>query len=377
MIEKGKISALQMSLLVYVNIVSTAVLIVPGITYLYAKQDMWLSPIWGSLSGFLVVFIVYRLNKLYPKETLIQYSQHILGRIPGKVVGFIYLFMLFHSCGQLLREYGDFIVGAFFKQTPLLVVMGCLALATTCAVRAGLEVLARLSDVLVPIFIFLWLLIVLLLIPELEVKNMLPILEDGFMPSIRGALAPFTWNMMFFFMSYLLPFLTDREQGMKWGMISVIASMVSLVMTNLTTILLFGRITGSFTYPVMSASRYISYADFFENLDAVVMAIWIGGTFIKLGLYNYALVLGSAQWLNLSDYKPLTLPFGLLITIFGIWIAPNLTEVSHQILVVNPFGLVILYILIPGSLLLIALLQNRNRQRVGGNSEISRTSNNR
>lgn len=364
MIEKGRISGLQMSLLIYANIVTTAALIVPGITFQSAKQDMWLSPIWGSLSGFLVVFIVYQLNKLYPTETLIQYSQHIIGRIPGKLVGFVYLLYFLYVGGLTLRQYGDFLVGAFLNKTPIIVVMGCLAMASAFAVRAGLEVLARLSDMFVPILFLLWLLIVFLLLPELEVKNMFPILEDGFMPSLWGSVAPLSWNMIFFFISSLLPFLVDRGQGRRWGMFSVVALMVTLFIVNLASLLLFGGITGSFTYPVMSAARYISYADFFENLEALVMAIWIGGTFIKLGLYHYVLVLNTAQWLNLSDYKQLALPFSLLLTLFGIWVAPNLTELADHFTTSTPFEQLTLYIVIPTILLLIALFRNRNKQKI-------------
>lgn len=365
MIEKGRISALQMSLLIYANILSTAILVVPGITFKNADRDMWLSPIWGSLSGFLVVFIVYQLNKLYPNQTLIQYSQHILGRILGKLIGFFYLFYYVYECGVNLRQYGDFLVGAFLNHTPILIVMGSLALASVFVVRAGLEVLARLSDMFVPILIVLWLIIVLLLFPELEVKNMFPIIEDGILPSLKGSVSPLSWNMIFFHISSLLPFLIDREQGLKWGMFSVLAVMVTLVITNLGALLLFGGITGSFVYPFMSASQYISYADFFENLESLVMAIWIGGTFIKLGLYHYVLVLNTAQWLNLSDYKPLALPFGLLITLFGIWSAPNMPELAHHFIVTTPFLFTTIYIVIPVTLLLIAVLRNRNRQKAG------------
>lgn len=365
MIEKGQISAMQMSLLMYANIVATAALIVPGITFKDAKQDMWLSPIWGSLSGFLVVFIVYQLNKLYPRETLIQYSQHILGRIPGKVVGFVYLFFFLYSGGGTLRQYGNFVVGVFLNKTPIVLVMGSLALASVFAVRAGLEVLARLSDMFVPILFLLWLLIVLMLLPELEVKNMFPILEDGIMPSLIGSVGPFGWNTQFFIISSLLPFLTDRKQGMKWGIFSVLAVMVTLFMINMSTLLLFGGITSSFVYPGMSAARYISYADFFENLEAVVMAIWIGGTFIKLGLFHYVLALNTAQWLNLSDYKSLALPFGLLLTLFGIWVAPNLSKQVHFFDVSLPFLFTTLYIIIPVILLFIALLRNKKRQKTG------------
>jgi len=99
---------------------------------------MWLSPIWGSISGFITIIIVYRLHQLYPRETLIQYSQHILGRIPGKVVSFFFLFFFFHISGEALRNYADFLVGTFLNKTPLLMVIGCVTLASAFTVRAGL-----------------------------------------------------------------------------------------------------------------------------------------------------------------------------------------------------------------------------------------------
>lgn len=361
MMEKGKISALQMSLLIYPQILATGVLSLPGIAFQYAKRDMWLTPIWGSFSGFLVVFIVYQLHKRFPHDTLVQYSQKILGRFLGKAVGFFYLLFYLYIGGTTLRQYGDFLVGAFLPHTPLLLVMGSLALASTFAVRAGLEVLARLSDMLVPILFFLWFMIILLLLPDLEVKNMLPIMEHGIMPSLQGAIAPMSWNALFFFISSLMPFLRERERGLKWGVFSVLLVMMTLVLTNLATLLLFGGITGGFVYPVMSATRYISLADFFENLQSLVMAIWIGGTFIKLGLVYYVTVLSTAQWLNLTDYKPITCPCGLLITLFGVWVTQSLPELAHSLDATIPIISGTLFIFVPAILLMIALFQNRNR----------------
>ncbi|MEW9673438.1 endospore germination permease [Ammoniphilus sp. 3BR4] len=359
MIEKGRISALQMALLIYANPVSTAMLTLPGLSFKYAEHDMWLAPIWASLPGFLVVYIIWQLNRLYPNQTLIQYTPHILGKIAGKAVGFVYLFFFLYNCGASLRMYGEFLIGVFLNRTPLVLVMGILTLATTFAVRAGLEVLARLSDMFVPIIFLLWLIIVLLLIPELEVKNMLPIMENGITPSLKAAIIVAPFFELYFYIFTLLPYLSDRKQGLKWGMISVVAVMVTLVMTNLAALLLFGGITGSFIFPIMTVARYISYADFFENLEAVVMAIWIGGTFIKLGLFQYTVVLNTAQWLNLSDYKPLTLPFGLLMTLFGIWVFPNLSEQAYASNLIYPILHPIMLVIIPTALLLFALLRKR------------------
>ncbi len=52
MIEKGKISAAQMAMMMYPTIIATAILLVPAITARHANQDMWLSPLWASLIGF-------------------------------------------------------------------------------------------------------------------------------------------------------------------------------------------------------------------------------------------------------------------------------------------------------------------------------------
>lgn len=58
MIEKGRISTLQMAIMIYPTIMAMAVLLVPAITGKFAKQDMWLSPVWASSIGFLSAYLV-------------------------------------------------------------------------------------------------------------------------------------------------------------------------------------------------------------------------------------------------------------------------------------------------------------------------------
>src|ERR1700730_11781810 len=86
MIEKGKISAFQMTFIMFSAIISTALLLVPGITAVAAKRDLWISPMWGSITGFITVYIAYKLNQYYPKKTIIEFSEDILGRTLGKIV---------------------------------------------------------------------------------------------------------------------------------------------------------------------------------------------------------------------------------------------------------------------------------------------------
>ncbi|GGJ99375.1 germination protein [Lentibacillus kapialis] len=359
MIEKGKISGLQMAILLYPTIVATAELVLPAITGEVAKQDMWLSPIWASFFGYLSVLIAYRLHSYYPKETLLQYSETIAGKIPGKLIGCGILFFLLHTNGMNLRDFGEFVNGNFLEQTPLTVTIASMAFVCALAVRGGLEVMARSSQIFVPVFILLFMFIVVLLIPALNPGNIAPVLGEGLTPSIKGALVPTQWFNELFLISFLLPYLGENENGLKWGMITTTLIMITLVITNLLALLLFGDITSSFTYPIMDAARYISVADFLQHVEAVEMAIWVTGMFIKISVFYYAAVIGLAQLLNLSDYRPIVFPIGLLLISISMWAAPNLQKLTHFSSTTWPFYALLFQMIIPILLLLAVITRKK------------------
>ena len=366
--EKGKISSLQMAFMLYPTIVATAVLGVPSITAKYAKTDLWLSPILASLIGYATVYITYKLHKLYPKLTVIQFSEQIIGRIPGKILGFLFLFFYIPITGQILRSYGEFIVDSFLVKTPISVIMALMVLLCAFIVRGGIEVMGRAAQLLVPVFIFPILILIALLGPDLEFKNIFPILGNGIMPPIKGSIVPGGWFSEFFLMIFLLPFLTDMKKGMKSGMMSVFAVMITLIVVNLMVLFILGSTTSTKNYPVMNVSRYISLADFFEHLESAIMAVWIVGAFVKISVFYYAAALGTAQWLNLSDYRPVVWPIGILIVEFSFWSYPSSMDVSRYDIVAFPFHGVLMQTIIPLLLLVIAMISKRKRQRKGSNS---------
>jgi spore germination protein KB len=368
MMEKGKISSLQMAFMMYPTIVATAVLGVPSITAKYAKTDLWLSPILASLIGYVTVYIAYKLHKLYPKQTVIQFSEQIIGRIPGKILGFLFLFFYIPITGQILRSYGEYIVDSFLVKTPISVVMASMILLCAFIVRGGIEVLGRAAQLLVPVFIIPILLLIILLGPDLEFKNIFPILGNGIMPPIKGSIVPGGWFSEFFLMIFLLPFLTDMKKGMKYGMRTVFAVMMTLVVVNLIVLFVLGSTTSTKNYPLMNVSRYISFADFFEHLESAIMAVWIVGAFVKISVFYYAAALGTAQWLNLSDYRPVVWPIGILIVEFSFWSYPSSMDVSRYDIVAFPFHGILMQTIIPLLLLVIAMIRKRNRQRKGSKS---------
>ncbi|ULL16119.1 spore gernimation protein [Paenibacillus sp. H1-7] len=359
MIEKGKISSLQMGMLMFLMIGATSTLIVPAITAQQAERDMWISPIWGSISGFVVISVSWILNRWYPQYTVIQYSISILGRYFGRLGGLLILYFLIHGNALITREYGEFIVSSFLLRTPSIIIMTSLIIVCAIAVRCGLEAIARATQIFLPFILLIFLGITILLIPDLKPYRMFPIMENGIMPSIIGSVLPHTWFMEFFLISFLYPYVSDRSKTLKWGFLSVLGMMVMMVITNISSLFLFGNLTGSFHFPVFEAASYISFANFIEHMDAIVMVIWVLGGFVQISLWYYALALGIAQWLNLNDYRPLVYPLGLVIIVTSIWVTPNLNELIHFFTTDSPFYSLAILILYPVGLMVISMIRRK------------------
>jgi spore germination protein KB len=365
MIEKGKISSQQMGKMIYLAITPTAILTAPGISFNFARQDLWLSPVW-AVCGLAAVPLALALNRLQPDCGVIRACKNIIGRFPGWALGgILWLFYLYVS-GIILREYGEFVVGSFLSDTPLVVVLGSLVLVCALAVRGGVEIVGRFADLFLPAFLLLFLLIVLLIIPDLSITNMMPILGEGLLPSLKGALVLQIWFGELAIAWFLLPFVSDRENAKKTLWITFGAIVLTLLLSNWVTLLLLGDLTGGYSYAFLILARYIDLAEFLTHLEALFMAIWVLGAFVKVCVFFYITTLGAAEWMALRDYRPIVFPIGLLLTLFSIWGAANYQEMTHALSTSTIPLAFTMFIIVPALLYAIGRIRGIGRNGAGG-----------
>lgn len=318
--DKGKISASQLAFMIFPAILATSILSVPGITMHYAGHDMWIPPIWGSIVGFMTIGISMGLSRLYPGKTIIQSSLLIAGRLPGKLLGLVYLAFLPHLTGLVIREYGEFIAINALPRTPLFVIMGTMVVVCAINVRNGIEVVGRTSQVFVTLLVVMLGLIFVLLIGELRLTELLPFMENGLLPTIKGAVAPAAWFSEYFVLAFLLPYINRKKHTARTMLVSLLLTTAAMMTTNLVCLLLIGDLTDSFSFPVMIAARYITIADFLQHIEAVIIAIWIFGIFVKISVFLYIFATSTAEWLGLNDYRPIVAPLAFLCLVYSFWV---------------------------------------------------------
>lgn len=356
--DKRRISSIQMGMMMYLTIIATAILTVPSITAKYAKKDLWLSPIWASIIGFITVIIVIQLSKRFPRQSFFQICEHTIGTLTTKLLGLLYFSFFLIASGQITRTYAEFIK-LFYIKTPVSVIMITMLLLSAFTVIAGIEVIGRVAQIFFPIFVFSVFIIIFLLLPQLEPSNIFPILENGLLPSLKGAMIPQVWFGELFLIVFLLPSLSDSK-GMKWGILTVLFILVTFIITNITVLFILNQNTEFYIYPFLSATQLVNLGDFIESIDPIIIAIWILGTFIKITVFYYVTILTMAQWLKLSDYKPIVWPIGILIVEVSLWGVPNLMVNNHIDVTVFPLLFPIMQTFIPLVILIVAIIRKKS-----------------
>ena len=251
----------------------------------------------------------------------------------------------------------------FLPHTPKTVILGSLVLICAFAARGGVEVIGRLAELITPLLLILFILIFILLLTEVDLRNLFPIFGHGVIPTIKASYFLNTWFSEFMLIGFLLPFLVNQQEGKKWAMISVLVCHAHNGEFKYHYSFSIWKGNGGFSVPFSTAVQYINIADFFTHLESLVMAFWIMGAFIKMAVLLYILSLGIAQWLNLSDYRPLVFPVAFLVILLALWQIPNVATYLALLMSICPVAAHLFAVLIPVLLLFIAFIKRKKKSK--------------
>lgn len=360
MLEKGRITYKQLILLVFLSRIITSISFLPGLQEPPANQDLWLSDLLFFPIQLFLATPVYLLWKRFPDQTIIQYSQTIAGKL-GKLIGLLIIWYLLHYTAITLVQYSLFLTSAVMQETPIIFFILSLILVCAYAIRKGLEVIGRLSELFAPIIMITLILFFALEAKDMNLKILTPVLEKGIFPVFQGSLINTSKTLEILGLAMLLPYLNNRQKVKQVFIISFALISFYFVLLTIPVLTMLGlEAAKSRSFPCFTIIRLINVGDFLNRVEAFHMAICSLGVFIKISFQYYLIVLGLSQLLNLRDYKPLVLPIGTIIIPLSLLIGPSLVELaefsSYKIFTGYSYFFILL---IPSLLLLTAIIRRK------------------
>jgi spore germination protein KB len=357
--EKVRISPNQITVIIITLIISTVDIFLPNFVAREAKKDSWLSVIIAVAAVLPVVLIHLMLYRKYRESTLIEICKKTGGKVFGIFFGLSYVLYFLLISWTVTGEMSIVMNSAFLPLTPSWFFLTVSVLVSAYAVSRGIEAIARLSEILLPVGIFAFLFLFAENVKNVDFKNFLPVLSEGITPPVRGGLIIAGVLFEIIVIMQILPFASDQK---RVGRPVYIGLLISGACIFAGTIIygFFGQLTEAFLLPALEFARYAPIDSNIQSLDIFIIAIWITGIYIKIMVFYYTAVFSLAQLFSIEDYKRLVIPVGLFIYSMCTVSCEKVTAGMNFIHYIFPVYSMTMGFLIPGLMLIISYFSKKS-----------------
>lgn len=253
-----------------------------------AGRDGWMAVIPAFLFGVPFGLMIMTLAKRYPGKNLFEISEKILGKWLGKGFGILVFLTAAYFGGLLFGQSSDMYARSVLALTPRWIFIISELPLILMMINAGIEVLARFSEIVFPIITTAIVGTVLLSIPRFEPGELLPFLENGVKPMIYGVFEGIPWPMEFILiLGGLIKFLPRTQHDIKrmrtqvW-FIFLMAGLLDMLIT-IDEIWVFGPTeTKRLVYGLLTIGKMIEISHTIAGVESIFIMIWMGAHLIKI-----------------------------------------------------------------------------------------------
>ena len=357
-LEKAKISKFQLYVLIVHYILGAASVISIGEK---AKQSAWISVLIASIIGILIFVLIYGSIFKFNKElTFVKTIEKHFGKILGKIIAFLFILYFIFISLFVIRHIYEVISLLLLPETPKIVINSVSVLLTIYSVSKGIETVARTGEIYFfgTILAYIAFTIFLLFSDVVNIDNLFPMFEVGFLKIIKAAIPLFLifpFGELVVFLSLL--HYTEREKGtIKACVLAIMSGGFILILLNFLNITTIGPyLIENTPFPTLKTIRLIKVQDFIQRLDSLAVLIFLTSTFFKLKIFYFAIASGLRDIFGTKKYTGFLFPAAITAAIASILFTDNYTYFIYFIKNYLPLVTLNFELVIPIILLIIIL----------------------
>lgn len=322
--EKGIINTKQFVWLLFIMITTFATMQIPGMLIMQAGRDAWLSVLSAWFLDVMLALVYAYMGIRFPGENFVQYSITILGKYLGRMVGICFPLFFLLVCTSLLRGLSQVVNDVFLPTTPLYVILVSSYLVSALIGRKGIEVIARMTEILGPLFFLSIVALSFLVLPSFHIARLKPQFDEGVAPFLTGAPLMLTSFGVCIIMAMYIPLCNRPENGFlaKFSAVSMGALVVGFV--TALAVGIFGIEDAQYMRsPGLELAKMINFGNYFERVEMIWLLILVGSTIVASSSLLWAFGQGLAQIAGLKTYQPLIYPGALISLVLSIVSFPS------------------------------------------------------
>jgi spore germination protein len=363
-----QITVIQGAAILISTIIGVGVLALPRFAVEAADTGASLVTFLGFLLACIGLGLITLLGMRFPKKSIVQYSEDILGKWAGRL-GSVLIIIFFAILTALTsREFGEVVITSVLRRTPLEVTVIVMLLLAAISSRHNITVFAYIHHFYFPLVVAPALLIIGLSLKNADALNLQPLLGNepkGIWMGVFTVAALFQGSFVF---TVVIPAMRRPDKALKaalWGISIAGGLYIAIVMA---TVAVFGpEETNQLLWPTLELARTTALpAAILERLDAIFLIVWVTAVFTTLLSSYFLTIYCINQLFRLRDHKMFS--FFLIPIIFILAIIPqNVIQMYQFIEYIGRAGLIIT-IAYPSLLLVVAWIRKQREDQREGKS---------
>ncbi len=330
-IESGRISGYQLIGLLFMIRLVPRTLLCPTPLIGAPVRDMWLADLLSGVLAVCFVLAVTDLGNRNPGKTTIEYARLHLGWFAGKLVGLFLTLYFVIVAATTARNLAESFSISIMPRTPIVVFIVLLLFLTASIARNGLETVARTGEILFPLILLLMFALILLPADLMRFERLRPVLTRGWSSVVALTSVEFSFYLEFIIIGMIFPHVNRPTEGTRFALFTVVFTSVLLAIMCVAMIAIFGPTTDAISLQAFQLARVIQLGEFFERIEALVLAAWVLATGVKLAILTWASALSLSQFMELKTYRPVVYPVAALTAVLSISLFEDVVVMSRFI----------------------------------------------
>ncbi|OBZ17339.1 spore germination protein [Bacillus sp. FJAT-26390] len=359
--SKDRITTIQTAVIISNFMLGSGILTLPRASAAQVgTPDVWLSVIIGGLIALAAGIIMAILSKLHVGQTVFQFNQQLLGKWIGGLIGLSFVIYFFMTASYQVRALSEVTVLFLLEGTPSWVIVMVFMWVSLYLMTSGINPIVRLFEVILPITIVIYMLVMLMSLRIFELDNLRPVLAEGIMPVLAGVKTTALSFLGVEIILVLTAFMSNPEKSVKAVAYGIA---IPFFIYLITVVIVIGGISVegvvTRTWPTLDLVRSFELSGLiFERFESLLLVIWIMQIYSTFTITYYAAGLGLSQIFKVNIHKCL---YALLPVVFIISTLPK--NINLLFSFGDMLGMSAFYLFVPIPILLLMLTKWKKRSK--------------
>jgi spore germination protein len=354
----------QISVMMYSIIIGYGVINISKDVAEAAGTGSWFSLLIATIIFILITYIITYLQYVYEGKTLFEYSEKLVGKLITDLFLIIYLIYFFLFFTMLVRLYSETIGLIILNKTPVIFISIIVFIVIGYALTKGINVIARVCEIYVPINILGTIIIDFLLITKGKFVNLRPLFSTGdimnYFQGLKATIFPFIGMEILLFIPISR---TENKNIFRYTMLMVGFIGILFIYIVESTISVVGVesvifLKATMLYVLKGVDIY-SF-DIIRRLDGFYIVIWTMNLVCAMSLWAYGIITIISRKVKSIKYN-----FSVIIIVCISFIVSQIPKTIDQVQLIikyNSYFGTVAFFVIPVILFIITKVKKYDKQ---------------